>query len=368
VDIPSPIQSVLKSALTAGQMGFYRHGMKVVVHGKEHIPYDRPTIVAANHASHLDMGLIKYALGNYGQELVALAAKDYFFEGKWRRTYFENLTNLRPLDRGSNPREAMREASGLIESGKTILLFPEGTRSSSGEIAGFKPAVAYLALRHQVDILPVYAHGTHHALPRGAFLPKSRKLEVRIGAPIPASALQAAADEGGLRISTACARAALVVQEAVEALRDENRFHLQAAIDRHILVDGQGHADGKTGSNSNGKSEPAPPPKKQSILPELFSELEGRFEKSAAKEKVTYYFSLGAGPEGKWTVTVAPEGCQIENKKMDGKADCVMKTDVGMFRKIVRDHYIPQVSEFMDGTVKTNDPNLLTEFVRVFNL
>jgi hypothetical protein len=56
------------------------------------------------------------------------------------------------------------------------------------------------------------------------------------------------------------------------------------------------------------------------------------------------------------------------NDKLDGKADCVFKSDVSMFQRIVKEHYIPQVSEFLDGTVKTNDPELLTVFVQVFNL
>ncbi len=44
------------------------------------------------------MGLVKYALGSYGEDIVSLAAQDYFFEGnRLRKAYFENLTNLVPL-------------------------------------------------------------------------------------------------------------------------------------------------------------------------------------------------------------------------------------------------------------------------------
>ena len=68
-------------------------------------------LVAANHASHLDMGLVKHALGDWGPRLVALAAKDYFFEDPLKRAYFENFTNLVPMDRhGSLARVA---AAGL---------------------------------------------------------------------------------------------------------------------------------------------------------------------------------------------------------------------------------------------------------------
>ncbi|MFZ9886425.1 MAG: AMP-binding protein [Myxococcota bacterium] len=361
--VPSIVQTAVRGALLQGQMGFYRRGLRVTISGEQYIPHNRQTIVASNHASHLDMGLIKYALGSYGQDLTALAAKDYFFEGKWRRAYFENFTNLRPLDRADNPREAMREASGLLDRGATILLFPEGTRTTTGEMGEFRPAVAYLALRHGVDILPIFVDGTHRAMPRGTYVPRNRNVEVRIGPPIPAAALQAAVQREGLRPSAASQKVTLVLRRAVECLRDERRFDLDAAIAEALgspaALNGDApvlHAPVPVGAG------PASP------LAGLFRDLEGRFCPDEVKRPVTYYFSLGQGPDTKWTVQVRKDGCTIVNGKLDGAADCVMKTDVGMFTRIIREHYIPQVSEFLDGTVKTNDPELLTTFVQVFNL
>ena len=55
--------------------------MKPRVVGRAFIPHNRNTIVVANHASHLDMGLVRHALGTYGEDIVSLAAQDYFFEG-----------------------------------------------------------------------------------------------------------------------------------------------------------------------------------------------------------------------------------------------------------------------------------------------
>lgn len=358
VKLPEPVTRVVRDALLAGQMGFYGKGMRVSVSGEQYVPHNRQTIVAANHASHLDMGLIKYALGSYGKDIVALAAKDYFFEGKWRRAYFENFTNLRPLDRADNPREAMREASGLIERGHTILLFPEGTRTTTGELAEFRPAVAYLALKHGVDILPVYIEGTYRSMPRGSFVPRNRNLAVRIGPPLSALALKEATDGAGLRMSAACQKVTLVVRMAIEALRDQKRFDLEAALDEVLGREPRTKANG-AGTLSLTSASP---------LEQLFKDLEGRFRPEEVKEPVTYYFSLGQGPETKWTVQVRKDGVTIVNGKLDGPADCVMKTDVGMFTRIIKDHYIPQVSEFLDGTVKTNDPELLTTFVQVFNL
>ncbi len=360
--VPAPVKNLIKGGLSFLQKGFYERVMEMEVEGKQHIPWDRPTIIAANHASHLDMGLIKMSLGGYGKDIVALAAKDYFFEGKWRRTYFENFTNLRPLDRGDNPREAMREASALLSSGTTVLIFPEGTRTKNGEMSAFRPAVAWLALKHDTDILPLYVDGTYRSMPRGAFVPKNRRVAVRIGEPISAAVLKAATTEAGLRTSAAVQKISLVVQKAVEALRDERHFNLDKTLDEVL---GRTPKNGALKNGKAGKGDDDGPGK---VLTEIFTDLEKRFQNSEVKDPVTWYFSLGEGKEAKWTVQVTPERCLIVNDKLDGQADCVFKTDAKTFTKIIKDHYIPDVSEFLNGTVKTNNPELLTTFIQVFNL
>ncbi|MBM4281599.1 MAG: AMP-binding protein [Deltaproteobacteria bacterium] len=363
--VPTPVKGAVKGALGTLQRAFYDRFLDVAVEGKQNIPWDRPTIVVSNHASHLDMGLIKTALGAYGKNIVALAAKDYFFEGKWRRTYFENFTNLRPLDRGDNPREAMREASSLLEAGQTVLLFPEGTRTANGELAAFRPAVAWLALRHDKDILPVYLDGTYRSMPRGSFVPKNRRVGVRIGEPLSAATLKAATDEAGLRLSAACSKVAVVVQRAVEALRDERSFDLERALDEVLGRQPRAALAGGAAGAAVIVVEDEGPGK---VLNEIFGDLTKRFQRDEVKEPCTWYFSLGDFKEGKWTVRVTKDDCVIVNDKLDGKADCVFKTDAKTFTRIIRDHYIPDVSEFLNGTVKTNNPELLSTFIQVFNL
>jgi long-chain acyl-CoA synthetase len=358
--VPPPVKGAVKGVLGTLQRAFYDRVMDVDVEGTQNIPWDRPTIVVSNHASHLDMGLIKVALGDYGRDIVALAAKDYFFEGRWRRTYFENFTNLRPLDRGDNPREAMREASSLLEAGQTVLLFPEGTRTANGDMAAFRPAVAWLALKHDKDILPVYLEGTFRSMPRGSFVPRNRRVAVRIGEPLSAAMLKAATDEAGLRLSAACVKIAAIVQKAVEALRDERSFDLERALDDVLGRQPKGTAPSAAAAVADdgpGK-----------VLNDIFGDLSKRFQREEVKEPCTWYFSLGDFKEAKWTVRVTKEDCVIVNDKLDGKADCVFKTDAKTFTRIIRDHYIPDVSEFLNGTVKTNNPELLTTFIQVFNL
>ncbi|MFN0063267.1 MAG: AMP-binding protein [Myxococcaceae bacterium] len=181
IEIPQAIARLGRSALSIGQRFLYGGVFHVDVSGKSFIPQNRNVLVVANHASHLDMGLVKVVMGEQGERLAALAARDYFFDTPLKRAYFENFTNLIPMDRSGSLRESLRLAGQALEKGFHLLIFPEGTRSPTGELAEFKPTLGYLALTYRVDVLPMYLEGTYDALPRGAVFPKHTKLAVRIG-------------------------------------------------------------------------------------------------------------------------------------------------------------------------------------------
>jgi long-chain acyl-CoA synthetase len=184
--VPDPIARAGKTALGWLQHLSYDRFLDVEVDGRGNIPANRNFIVAANHASHLDMGLVKYALGDMGKDIQTLAARDYFFADTVRRTYFENFTNLLPIDRHGSLKKSLRLASDSLRRGSSLLIFPEGTRARDGVITRFKPAIGHLALNERVDIVPMFLGGTYDSLPVGAVVPKKRELYVRIGDPITA--------------------------------------------------------------------------------------------------------------------------------------------------------------------------------------
>ncbi len=147
LEIPEPLRDAAMQWLGMGQLSFYEKVMRTKVTGRNFLPYNRHVLVVANHASHLDIGLVRYALGTYGQDMMTLAAKDYFFEGnKYKRAYFEQLTNLVPMSRQGSLRSALREAGSLLDRGKTVLIFPEGTRSKDGSLQPFKSTPVSLQL------------------------------------------------------------------------------------------------------------------------------------------------------------------------------------------------------------------------------
>jgi 1-acyl-sn-glycerol-3-phosphate acyltransferase len=133
-------------------------------------------IVAANHASHLDMGLCKHALGEQGDAGPGRAGgQGLLLRRSGAPAYFENFTNLVPMERFGSLRESLRLAGDVLRQGYVLLIFPEGTRSETGVMADFKPSLGYLAMTNKCGILPMYLSGTHDAMPKGRLLPKARR-------------------------------------------------------------------------------------------------------------------------------------------------------------------------------------------------
>mgnify|MGYP002348274396 CR=1 FL=1 len=217
LNLPEVVARAGKSLLQLGQKTLYGGVFPVKVTGKAFIPQNRNFLVVANHASHLDMGLVKMALDEQGARLVALAARDYFFDSPLKRAYFENFTNLIPMDRSGSLRESLRLAGESLTQGYNLLIFPEGTRSPDGTLQEFKPTTGYLALGFGVDILPVYLHNTWEALPKGAWWPKFEDLEVRIGPVIERATMREKI--AGLPKSDGYRVVTRLAEESVRALR-----------------------------------------------------------------------------------------------------------------------------------------------------
>ena len=181
IHIPAFVRTAGTKAGDFLQRFLYEQFLRTHYEGRSNIPPHTNFIVAANHCSHLDMGLTKMALGDYGKDMVALAAADYFFDTKYKRAVMENFTNLVPMERTGSLRQSLRHARSFLDQGYNALIFPEGTRSMTGIMADFKPVVGYLALHARVGILPMYLEGTYEAMPKGTTLIKNREVGARIG-------------------------------------------------------------------------------------------------------------------------------------------------------------------------------------------
>ena len=221
VQVPDAVAAVGRAAVEFFQRMLYGRLFELDVRGRSNVPPAGAFLVAANHSSHLDVGLVKMALGEEGKKLASLAARDYFFDNPWKRAWFGNFTNLVPIERRGSLKESLHTAVRTLETGYHLLIFPEGTRSPDGTLQEFKPAIGYLAFAAGADILPVYLEGTQEAMPKGSFLPdprKRKKLTVRIGPPLRLSELREATQ--GMSRSAAHREVTRLVRLAIEALRD----------------------------------------------------------------------------------------------------------------------------------------------------
>lgn len=99
------------------------------------------------------------------------------------------------------------------------------------------------------------------------------------------------------------------------------------------------------------------------MLEAIFAELPDSFIGGTFTEPTRFYFSLG---ETKKSVKCTADSCSVSDGKAFADADCVCKTSPEFFMKIWQDNYRPGMTDFMKGTIKSNDPHALQQFLRCF--
>ncbi len=183
--IPSLVRRIGNAAVDFAQERLYTNVLDTSIEGEGNVPQHVNFIVAPNHASHIDTGLVKKALGkDVAEQTVAVAAADYWFDTKYKRAYMNNFTTLVPIERTGSLRQSLRHVTQILHEGYNALIFPEGTRSTTGEIAEFKPVIGYLALNQKIGILPIYIWGTYQAYPKGMTIPAKKSIGAKVGAKI----------------------------------------------------------------------------------------------------------------------------------------------------------------------------------------
>ncbi len=172
--------------------GFINSLVSITVDGEENVKdLQGPFVLIANHSSHLDAPVLISSLPySLTKNLATAVAADYFYSQKWKSSLTSVFFNSYPVERdgrrsGGKPKRAGLSIS-LLRQDIPLLIFPEGTRSRTGEIAKFKPGVAALARALRVPVVPVAIIGAHEAMPVGASWVKPGRPPVRliIGQPV----------------------------------------------------------------------------------------------------------------------------------------------------------------------------------------
>lgn len=140
------------------------------VGGREHLErLDSPVVFAANHCSHVDTPVLLRSLpGRWRRRTAVTAAADYFYANRLLAASVSLAFGTVPLERnGGNGSDSIAALGRLVESGWSLVVFPEGTRSRDGRRGRLRPGAAILAARHGLPIVPIQIGGTQAAMPIG---------------------------------------------------------------------------------------------------------------------------------------------------------------------------------------------------------
>lgn len=158
-----------------------------IVEGREHVPPEGPVILASNHLSFIDSIAIPVA----APRPVHFLAKSSYFEGRgtagWFTREFFTAIGAVPVQRGAGQAalDALDQQRALLEAGRAVALYPEGTRSLDGRLYRGRTGAAFLALQTGAPVVPVGLIGTAEVMPVGARMPSLRqRVTVRFGEPL----------------------------------------------------------------------------------------------------------------------------------------------------------------------------------------
>ena len=171
------------------------------ISGREHLASLRgPVIFAANHQSHLDTPAILAALpARFRYHAAAAMWMEYFdahfFPERhgWPAWFLQSVVyglvglffNAFPLPQTeAGARQSLRYLGGLVSEGWSILYFPEGERTETGEIARFQPGIGLITSRLQVPVVPIRLRGLEKVLHRSARWPHPGRVKLAFGPPL----------------------------------------------------------------------------------------------------------------------------------------------------------------------------------------
>jgi 1-acyl-sn-glycerol-3-phosphate acyltransferase len=136
-------------------------------------------IVAANHASFLDIPLLGCAIPRRGVFL----GRDNLFPNRYLNWALQSLGWI-PLKTHRLDRKAFGLALSHLRAGEPVVIFPEGTRTEDGVLQLGKPGIGYLVAESQCQVIPAYISGTFKVLPVRARWPRPYPIKVTFGKPL----------------------------------------------------------------------------------------------------------------------------------------------------------------------------------------
>jgi 1-acyl-sn-glycerol-3-phosphate acyltransferase len=195
------------------RLGVWLSGMTVDVQNAQYILHDRAAVYAVNHTSNVEPPILYSVLSSLFPRLRILYKAELRKLPILVRAF--DLAGFVPLERGNRDQSlpAIERAAEALREGNSFLIFPEGTRSRTGELLPFKKGGFIMALRGQAPIVPVAITGARDAMKKGSLIIRPVRIVVRFGPPIETAGLDLD-DRDALVVRARSAVAALLGERA----------------------------------------------------------------------------------------------------------------------------------------------------------
>ena len=158
--------------------------------GRHHLPETGGAIICANHQSHLDPPLVGMAPSRH---CIYLARKSLFKNPLFG--FIISMLDAIPLNRDGMGIEGIKATLRKLKAGETVVMFPEGTRTKTGEMQTLKSGFITLARRAKVPLVPCGFVGAYDCLPRGGKLPQFERIRCVYGPPITSEQIAEMSDD-----------------------------------------------------------------------------------------------------------------------------------------------------------------------------
>jgi 1-acyl-sn-glycerol-3-phosphate acyltransferase len=193
------------------KLGLWLSGVTVRIIGRENILHDRAAVYAVNHTSNVEPPILFHALSPLFPRLRVLYKAELRKLPILVRAW--DLAGFVPLERGNRDQSlpAIDRAAEALREGNSFLIFPEGTRSRTGQLLPFKKGGFIMAIKGQAPVVPVAITGAREAMRKGSYVIQPVTVNVRFGTPVESEGITL---EGRDRLAAA-------VRERIEELLRE---------------------------------------------------------------------------------------------------------------------------------------------------
>ena len=161
----------------------YKVYFRLTYSGLQNIP-KAPCIIAPNHQSFFDAFIIASLLKRRTFSKTYFYAKEKHIKQRWLK-YLAGRNNIIIVDLNNDLRLSIQKMAMALQNNRNIIIFPEGTRTKTGEVGQFKETFAILSRELGVPVVPVAIKGAWHAFPPGSKFPKPfKQIEVDFLRPV----------------------------------------------------------------------------------------------------------------------------------------------------------------------------------------